>query len=733
MVKNELLNMRSLLATRKMLAIAKEDVPQKETYYSWGRQYTETRRKYSLFMRACAEDGILKVAIFWPDGMRVGGRLPIYEVYINPKARRFITYDPSRKKWLESKLDRLTWPGNTYLPSSGKIWMSPSDQKLVRECLLSETGGYDGILDFQRSIRKEELARRHKRQTDPWDADMALVPPLPKDWPRWVDKVGIPENYIFYQYEKRGAKTGYCTYCEKDVPLKSKPHHNKDGQCPCCHRKITYKALGRLGWRLDTKEVCVYLIQSRPDGFVVREFWADRRYLKEDYKNPKVSCVEHWRVIYDPALEARTYYWGSYKQLCVRWIAGYPSYSWMGSNSIYNSHGNQDGCVYGKTLPHLAKGFLKQTGLVDWIKAHGMVANPDTYMTVRRKEPAFEQIWKAGLSTLTKECWHNPSCLRGLVETERTSSLAKMLKLDKRGLSRLRQYDGGCFLLRWLQLEHKIGKPISDEVLTWYSQQKISTDDLKFICGKMTPLQARNYLLRQAETEKDSVQQVLNTWRDYLSMAEKLGLDTSDEIVYRVKLLRQRHDELVVRLRHRDSKEVAKEVLEQFPKVDETCQAIREKFEYANDKYAIVVPTGVLDIIVEGEFLNHCVGSSDRYWDRIERNEAYILFLRRAATPHLPYYTLEAEPDGSVRQKRTSFDRQSDDIQDVMTFLKEWQGVVAKRLTAEDRKSAQKSRVLREQEFDQMRKDKVVIHAGDLNGRLLVDVLTADLMENKAA
>ena len=54
MVKNELLNMRSLLATRKMLAIAKEDVPQKETYYSWGRQYTETRRKYSLYMIACA-------------------------------------------------------------------------------------------------------------------------------------------------------------------------------------------------------------------------------------------------------------------------------------------------------------------------------------------------------------------------------------------------------------------------------------------------------------------------------------------------------------------------------------------------------------------------------------------------------------------------------------------------------------------------------------------------------
>lgn len=32
-------------------------------------------------------------------------------------------------------------------------------------------------------------------------------------------------------------------------------------------------------------------------------------------------------------------------------------------------------------------------------------------------------------------------------------------------------------------------------------------------------------------------------------MADKLGINTHDEIVYRVKLLRQRHDELVEQLR----------------------------------------------------------------------------------------------------------------------------------------------------------------------------------------
>ena len=130
--------------------------------------------------------------------------------------------------------------------------------------------------------------------------------------------------------------------------------------------------------------------------------------------------------------------------------------------------------------------------------------------------------------------------------------------------------------------------------------------------------------------------------------------------------------------------------------------------------------------------LNHCVGSSQRYWERIECHETYILFLRRVSELNIPYYTLEVEPDGTVRQKRTKFDRQEADIEKATEFLLEWQQVVARRLTTHDREKAAESRVLREQEFDQMRRDDVRIHIGDLAGQRLIDVLTADLMENAA-
>ena len=351
--KKDLLRMRRLKATSKMVKNAKRDIPQKVMFNTYWGPCEGTCRKYQLYLRCCVEGGILKTALYYPDNLRAGGRLPSYEVFIDRDARRFITYDCINEMWRNAKLDRLEWPHN--MPMYPSAWISDADAKLAAEYLGSDKLGYEAVLDYQLELRKEARIRRYKKETDVWDADLALTPALPKDWDRWVDKVGIPQNFIFYQYERRGARTGYCTYCEKDVPLCNKPRHNKTGLCPCCRHKITYKAIGKLGWHIDTDEVCVYLIQPRPDGFVVREFWAGKRYLKENLKSPERYCCEHWRTIYNASLSRRTYYWGSYKQLTMRWIAGAPTSSWMGANCIYNTHGDQPGRVYGKTLPRLKK------------------------------------------------------------------------------------------------------------------------------------------------------------------------------------------------------------------------------------------------------------------------------------------------------------------------------------------------------------------------------------------
>ena len=59
--------------------------------------------------------------------------------------------------------------------------------------------------------------------------------------------------------------------------------------------------------------------------------------------------------------------------------------------------------------------------------------------------------------------------------------------------------------------------------------------------------------------------------------------------------------------------------------------------------------------------------------------------------------------------------------------------VVAKRQTEEDRSLAGQSRVLRTEEFGQLRKDQVTVLTGTLSGKLLGDVLMGDLMENSVS
>lgn len=109
--------------------------------------------------------------------------------------------------------------------------------------------------------------------------------------------------------------------------------------------------------------------------------------------------------------------------------------------------------------------------------------------------------------------------------------------------------------------------------------------------------------------------------------------------------------------------------------------------------------------------------------------ESYIVFLRRTKAMEQPYYTLEIEPDGTTRQKRTVGDNQNNDYHRAEKFLKKWQAAIRPRLSQEDFERQEISRQLRMYELESLRNDKVTVHGGIHAGELLADILEADLME----
>lgn len=280
-----------------------------------------------------------------------------------------------------------------------------------------------------------------------------------------------------------------------------------------------------------------------------------------------------------------------------------------------------------------------------------------------------------------------------------------------------------------MKYEKATGKILPDYVINWFCDENITERDFKFIRDRMSAVQVYNYLRRQMSTYKASSKVVLTTWADYFSMAKRLKMDTNDAIIFRVNKLFQRHNELVELCHRKELSTQAREILKRYPHVNDICGSLKEKYGYVGKDYTVIAPSCIEDILLEARALHHCA-DDDRYFERIERRETYVLFLRKTSEADKPYYTLEAEPNGTVRQKRTMYDRQNADIEDATKFLAEWQQVVTKRLSEEDLKLAEESRVLRIQEYAQLREKRAIIRTGDLAGKLLVDVLLADLMEN---
>ena len=91
--------------------------------------------------------------------------------------------------------------------------------------------------------------------------------------------------------------------------------------------------------------------------------------------------------------------------------------------------------------------------------------------------------------------------------------------------------------------------------------------------------------------------------------------------------------------------------------------------------------------------------------------------------------TLEVEPGGTIRQKRTMYDEQNADLQAAEPFLREWQEVIAKRMTGEDIAAAMEARRLRITEMEELARTGTTVKFGSLRGKRLYDVLSADLME----
>ena len=226
-----------------------------------------------------------------------------------------------------------------------------------------------------------------------------------------------------------------------------------------------------------------------------------------------------------------------------------------------------------------------------------------------------------------------------------------------------------------------------------------------------------------------SVSVLISNWEDYLKMAKRVKMDVTKELFYKPKDIKEAHDRLIEYMEENGLSIKAGEIADKYPKVEEILAELKEKYSFQDKKFAIIIPERIEDMLNESNALSLCMDRDDRYYERISIRETYIAFLRKQSEPEQPWYVIEFEPNGTLRQESTVGDNKNKDFDEAVPFIKKWQRELSKRITKEDRLLAEQSAQLRLKEFEELRKNKNKIWRGPLQGKLLIDVLEQRLME----
>lgn len=735
MKKETLRKLRSLPPTKEMIEKAKDNTIREKikgcSYYYGDRYYT---RRYKYFLRVQSLSGFIKIVIYVSENLAKGIKTPEYEVFLNPSGEEYITrlFDKKGNEtgWSSAMLYNLPGMGwysfhsETYKHS---FWINRDATRTLKSLIKDDHDDPISILrKWQQSIKDKEREAKEAKECAPWDADMALVPKEPKDFDEWL-KYTVPK--VEYGIYKGGAKTTFCTHCEAEVELKGPriAYRSKDlPKCPKCHRELNLLQGERYKNNFTEPNETTQLIQPIKDGYVIREFFSFRAIWPKT-RTVKIFKQETRRVLWKNG-ELKTYAWLLYKNKYERWVK-------VDNRTYWWDHKIQ---VYKRNVASLEKTVLKVTALPIAIK-QGLQIPIEQYIFAEQGNPIIEKLEKVHLPRLAEDFIKSSySYAKDLINQDATE-LTKMIKLDKMRLKRLQGFkDANVILLRWLQAEKKEDTVWPDETIQFFTELDEAPDTILCIKPqKMGLVELRNYIEKQAFKANKRVknhkefmracEDTLGTYRDYMNMARKLKMRTNLEQIYKPKDLTEAHDNAVELMNQGKMKETANEIKKRFKKVEANLKELT-KYEYADGNYKIVAPKSILDIVREGTILHHCIHTCDYYFERIQTKESFILFLRRADSEESPWYTLEIEPGGNIRQKRTTGDKQGPELEAAMPFLKKYQKQLQKKLTREDKKLAKAADEKRKTNYKDIREKNKRVWHGIHQGELLADVLEADFM-----
>ena len=527
-------------------------------------------------------------------------------------------------------------------------WESQKDKMVCFDCF-----GLVDLEELEYQIGEDQRSKAEKRKGDRIQSEMDEVPEITAEMKQWVTDEVFPGHYLFVKRLKKG-RAFCCTKCLKMGTTSKNPWKNGETtKCPFCGETVTVSTRKTS----QEKKQPVVFIQRMKDG----DKWVERQFravtIWDTLIGKETWMLEDTRAVVENYVQWGKVYYGQFKQATAE------MQSYWTSNPLGKRFMNS--LLYPGNIKEMQEVMgLKRSG-IDILADKGIPFHVNKFIISYRSCRWMEYLIKAGLTNLaadiTRDSWGTPTRMNGDGE-----NLKDLLNLDGNRVARMKAGNIGLYGLEWLQYEQKQQKKgkkikISDESLKYLDENKIATYWSKDVLKAVKSVNRMvNYLKKQGE----SPGRVLQTWGDYLDMAEKEGYNIGDDIVRMPKELKRRHDELVERINARrasERKEAEQNRRKRLnEKIAEQLQGLKGLF-WENRKY-MIIPAGTCEELEEeGRTLHHCVGSSERYMRKMAEGETWILFLRKKEDISKAYYTVEIDlKTNEILQFYSEFDRKPD-------------------------------------------------------------------------
>ncbi len=611
--------------------------------------------------------------------------IPVVRIALTKKD--FGTYYPDKDTWTREKIGKdyyygstLVWNkagGRTERNSRAKanILATEEDmQRIEKFCGKNEwykSEWWEHIYRFQSSIaieerRKAENRKYEKRQQALKDRQ-EHTPELPE-----AEILEMADRFYFHQkhylyYKKHGCKVRIaCTKCGGVTEARWKGGMSYESQfqkwvdppkegvlapCPMCGETGEYKCQGKVKG-MHSQKIYAFIGQKyKETGMVFR-------YI-ELIKEWKLGLVEDGEetVMYNASEEisgieiARAYFApGEKTQIDYHKCDRIDEKNYWDDCNLY---GNANITIHaGRILPHTYRemqGTIFQYSALQEYEKMVPEVNPVSYLERCLDIPQLEMIVKMGLSEIAASMVR---CECGIIADTNAKRLDKFLGIRKERTQQLIESKGNLELLKVMKMEKNLKQNWTEKQIEHLAVTRLGQGQIEPALQHMSLQKLLNRIERYAECRYESaclraqerIRHMAVTYTDYLNMRLSLGYDLTNTVYQQPRNLEAAHNKMNMELNKEEIDKRLQEVKKRFAGIRSRYRKLRNRYFYEDDEYIIRPARSAEEIVMEGRILHHCVGG-DSYLGKHNDGQTYILMLRFAKEPEIPYITVEIERD----------------------------------------------------------------------------------------